>query len=643
MNKISFAMGLHFHQPVGNFEEILDRSYRNCYKPFLETFSKYPEVKMTFHLSGNLLDYFQDSHPEFLDKVKALVDSGRVEIMGGGYYEPIFQAIPTQDRIGQVQMLSDYCENRFGRRPLGMWVPERVWSPEFIKDLYSCGVRYTVLDDTHLMKAGLSEDELYSYFTTTRQGSRLAIFPSSKALRYSIPFKAPRQITEYFRKIAKDRKDILFTYGDDVEKFGEWPWTYDWVYRKGWLDNFFKELTKNRHWIELVTFSEYMDSHVPRRDVSIPEASYEEMLEWSEGSWMNFLSKYPESNQMHKRMLYVSRKISEVDAPDSTEELKAARKELYKAQTNCAYWHGVFGGIYLYNLRSAVYEHLINADRIIDNIEHKSQEGWKAVKRVDLYKSGKDSVVCESKDFFMSIDPGCGGIIRELDYKPRSINLINTLARRMEPYHRKAIERLNNRITSPLKIYEAMKSVDKRIKRGIFYDRHLRSCLVDHFIGRDLEKRDFADCNYTDSGDFADGAYTVNLKDGKVILERDGKVSGTPVFITKEIYIYSEKEIGILYIIKNKGTNRLDTYFGTEFNITMPDAESGEALMFSTEPEKIWNFPVETVSQSERSYDMNYQSTCIFPIWHIGLGAGEEKRIDISWRMFAQGPVLKGA
>jgi len=386
-----------------------------------------------------------------------------------------------------------------------------------------------------------------------------------------------------------------------------------------------------------------MDSHAPCRDVSIPEASYEEMLEWSEGSWMNFLSKYPESNQMHKRMLYVSRKISEVDAPDSTGKLEAAKKELYKAQTNCAYWHGVFGGIYLYHLRSAVYEHLINADRIIDKIEHKDQVGWKEARRVDLYEKGEDSIVCESKDFFMSVDPGRGGIIRELDYKPRSINLINTLARRKEPYHRKAIERLNNRITSPLEIYEAMKSVDKRIKRGIFYDRHLRSCLIDHFIDRDLEKRNFADCNYTDSGDFAEGVYTVRLKDDKVILQRDGEVSGTPVFITKEICIYSEKEIGILYTIKNKGTNRLDTYFGTEFNVTMPGAESGAGLTFSTEPEKIWNFPVETVSQSERSYDMNFQSTCIFPIWHIELGVGEEKGIGISWRMFAQGRVLKEA
>lgn len=524
-----------------------------------------------------------------------------------------------------------------------MWVPERVWSPELIKDFYSCGVKYTVLDDIHLMKAGLKQDQLYSYFTTTRQGSRLAIFPSSKALRYSIPFKAPRQITEYFRKIAKDKEDVLFTYGDDAEKFGEWPWTHEWVYRKGWLDNFFKELTKNRRWIELVTFSEYMDSHPPKRDVYIPEASYEEMLEWSEGSWMNFLSRYPESGQMHKRMLYVSRKINKVDASDSTEELKAARKELYKAQTNCAYWHGVFGGIYLYNLRSAVYEHLIKADRIIDKIEHKDHVGWKEARRVDLYKKGEDSIVCESKDFFMSIDPRCGGIIRELDYKPRSINLVNTLARRMEPYHRKAIERLNNRITSPLKIYEAIKSVDKRIKRGIFYDRYLRSCLVDHFIDRDLEKRNFADCNYADSGDFADGAYTVSLKDRKVILQRDGKVSGMLVSIKKEIGIYSEKEIEVLYIIKNNGSDRLDTYFGTEFNVTMPGAESGTDLRFTTEPEKIWNFPVETVSQSERSYDMNYQSTCIFPIWHIELGVGEERDIGINWKMFVQGLVLKEA
>jgi alpha-amylase len=41
-----------------------------------------------------------------------------------------------------------------------------------------------------------------------------------------------------------------------------------------------------------------------------------------------------------------------------------ARRELYRGQCNCSYWHGVFGGLYLGHLRFAVYKHLLAAERL---------------------------------------------------------------------------------------------------------------------------------------------------------------------------------------------------------------------------------------------------------------------------------------
>ena len=175
--------------------------------------------------------------------------------------------------------------------------------------------------------------------------------------------------------------------------------------------------------------------------------------------------------------------------------------------------------------------------------------------------------------------------------------------------------------------------MDKRIKRGIFYDRYLRACLVDHFIEKGLPEADFSDCNYTDLGDFADGTYLVTIKDGKVILERNGEVLRTKVFIKKEIAIRSDREIEISYTIRNNSSVMLDTCFGTEFNVTMPGDEPGAGLSFSVEPEKIWKISVETVSQSERSYGLNFQSRCIFPIWAIKLDGAEESSFTITWRL----------
>jgi len=353
VNNIYFAIALHFHQPVGNFPHILERSHKLCYKPFLEQLCQYPDIKMTFHISGCLIDYFEEKYPQTLDLIKQMVSRNQIEIMGGGYYEPILPAIPERDLIGQVQMMSEYIKKKFGFCPNGIWIPERVWEPRLARSIYNCGIKYSILDDTHFFRSGVKKEDMYGYFLTGEGNKKIAIFPSDKNLRYLIPFKYPNETIDYFRNLANKRTNLLFTYGDDGEKFGEWPGTHEWVYGKNWLKNFFDALVQNKGWVKLITFSDYLQNNSPVGTTQISSGSYEEMMEWSDGNWMNFLKKYPESNQLHKKMVYVSEKIAKLEKKikkADSENIKEAQRELYQGQCNCGYWHGVFGGLYLFHL-----------------------------------------------------------------------------------------------------------------------------------------------------------------------------------------------------------------------------------------------------------------------------------------------------
>jgi len=231
------------------------------------------------------------------------------------------------------------------------------------------------------------------------------------------------------------------------------------------------------------------------------------------------------------------------------------------------------------------------------------------------------------------------------------------------------LERINNRVTGPIKIHEAIKTMDDGIRKGIFYDTYARSCLIDHFIDKDLDMEDFADSRYIDKGDFIDAPYAARVEKKCAILSREGKVRGRVILVSKDIRISSDTQIDISYTLKNKSDAKIDTFFGTEFNVTMPCADSdrysygsrdkglgglgnrgsiqgatsvsikdsqralGLDFMFEGPMEKIWYFPVKTVSQSERAYDLSYQSSCIFPIWNLRLDAGEEIRLFIRWAM----------
>ncbi len=64
--------------------------------------------------------------------------------------------IPHRDRVGQIRGFSDYLRELFGVSVRGMWVPERVWEQHLVSALVEAGVEYTVLDDFHFQRAGLS-------------------------------------------------------------------------------------------------------------------------------------------------------------------------------------------------------------------------------------------------------------------------------------------------------------------------------------------------------------------------------------------------------------------------------------------------------------------------------------------------------
>ena len=126
------------------------------------------------------------------------------------------------------------------------------------------------------------------------------------------------------------------------------------------------------------------------------------------GFWRNFLTKYPEAGHMHKKMLYISEKLDDLRKKGGKKKiLDKAAKELYRGQCNCAYWHGVFGGLYLFHLRRAVYYHLIKSEKYMDEAVHGNRVFCDVVCR-DFDADGLDEVILENKEYALYFDPADG-------------------------------------------------------------------------------------------------------------------------------------------------------------------------------------------------------------------------------------------
>jgi alpha-amylase len=652
--------GVHNHQPVGNFAEVFKKATRYCYQPFVNTLYRYPQIKATIHFSGSLIDWMLKDAPEVLAKIKEMVKRGQIEILSGGYYEPILPIIPERDRIGQINMLSSFIKDYFEYEPKGMWIGERVWEVGLVKSITETGVQYILLDDFHFLNAGIKQENLTGYYVIEEAGSRLAVFPINKVLRYSIPFSLPAQPIVYLKNLVHDREDIAITIVDDGEKFGLWPGTYRWVYGQKWLENFFQLLLRNNEWLKTQTVGDYMKKYKPLGSCHIPSASYEEMMQWSGGSFRNFFFKYPEANNLQQRMLYLSQKLKQ-----SSKDNKEAKRYLYMAQCNCPYWHGVFGGIYLGHLRHAAYKNLLTTQALLDQQKHLP---WIESEIFDFDKDGKDELVIKNSLLNIFIAPQLGGGIFELDYIAKTFNLMDTITRRSEPYYEKIIGKNKGRIFKskrkpPISIHDLLSSKEPGLKNLLVFDKYRRISLLDHFLSKELAFSDFKNMCYEELGDFIDAHYSVKvIKESRtitVILQRTGTVrynaKKVPLAISKKITLNDcDAKIIIEYSLENLSRVAIDIIFAIEFNISPENQalanklqcqEKSKQRIFSlTEDVKIksitdinlldatkgiktafyfdkyphlWSYPLETVSASEQGFERNYQQTVILPYWPL--------------------------
>src|SRR5215472_232969 len=496
---------VHAHQPAGNFEHVFKECYENAYDAFLAMVEKHPGVRVGLHYSGPLLLWIEKNHPRYFARLRKLAARGQVELIGGGFYEPILISIPSADQVEQLNRLARYIEHHFGKRPAGAWLAERVWEPQLPASLAAANVAYTLVDDLPFIAAGFEPDELFGAYIAEDRGKSVWLFPGLKELRYLIPFRRVPETMEYLEKAAQLHPGGMAAFGDDMEKFGCWPGTFKHCYLDGWLEEFFAALEENSSWLKTVTPGEFMASHLPLGRADLPTASYAEMMEWvlptrprlrffslekefaaraevlaflRGGSWRGFFRKYPESNLLHKKMLRASAAVTSIPPRRTTAEYTAqfqeARDHVLRGQGNDAYWHGVFGGIYAPHLRTEVWRHLIRAEALAD---HLTPGGLvPRVELVDYDADGAAEVLFTAPEFQSLLKPSDGGTLSMFDFRPANATLINSVIRRAEAYHTRLREAANPAPSGggAVSIHDQVLMKEPNLERFLRYDRHAR-------------------------------------------------------------------------------------------------------------------------------------------------------------------------
>jgi alpha-amylase len=674
---ISLLFGVHAHQPVGNFPEVIEQAHLRCYRMFFNALERHPQFRFSVHVSGWLLDVLLERYPEDMQRLRTMTARGQVEWFGSGDCEPVLAAIPHRDRLTQLAALSEKIERHFGQRPRGAWLTERVWESQVVPSLGAAGIRYVAVDDYHFLCAGQPADKLDSFWSTEDDGRRLDLFPISEQARYRLPFSPAGEAVAWLEQLARAGQRAA-VYFDDIEKFGIWPETYKWVYEQGWLNQFVEGVLASPL-IRTSTYADYHDANTTRGVVYLPTTSYVEMNEWTlpapaarafhrlverekgegrydankpwlrGGIWRNFLSRFPEANWMHKRMLGLSERLAALSPVARTPAMQEA---LHRAQANDAYWHGLFGGLYLPHLRRAVWNNLLELEAELDQVAPRTGTARLDADldgHAELFLGGQGHHIRLGGGALLAHD-GVQAVVREdghaalleLSAYAAHHNFGDALRRIDEVYHDK--------------IRAAVGAAPAAGPAAGIASPHERVAFVHTIEPADLApdarpRLSFLDTWVTDNGErrMLDGYAAVDAESGIYVQEGNG-------WSLEKRYAVRGNTLSVCYRAKGLSGGRLETQlniampscdgflgryiladgsipcgFGQELSLdhavslVLDDGVLGGALALGGKPARILARPHHTVSQSEAGFEKIMQCAELTLSWTL-----DEEEIEVT-------------
>ncbi len=667
---MKFSFCLHIHQPVGNFDDVIEKAFQSCYKPMLDEFSK---IKTGLHISGSLLEWLEKHYPEFITGISAAVQSGNMELLSSGRYEPVLPVFRRDDIIMQIRDYSEHLRKLCGTSPAGLWLTERVWEPQLASLIAEAGLNYAILDDAHLVSAGVRERELFKPWITEDAGSSIRLLGGNMGLRYKIPFAPVDEVIEHLQNLNLDDSQLVL-YADDGEKFGVWPGTAELCYNDDWLSRFISEIS-SADWIETILPSEAA-SMKASGPLYVPAMSYSEMGDWAltpaakedlestrsvleehdetgksypflfGGFWRNFFSLYPESNDLRARVL-----LAEDIVKRSGSE--SALHHFWRSQCNCSWWHGVFGGIYLPHLRDAVWKELAVAEhRALDILDE-----FPRVVSGDINNDGLSERLVTGRKLSVMVHRGQGLTISELTVFNDTGNPIpfgHVLTRQTESYH-SDVRAAEVRIRTEETIH-SKPGAEKGLADDIIIDRWRKVSFTDLAIPAD---NCFEEWIQAEVGvvDFQDSDIVFSNCRGDNFLQDNAEISKEQYVIRKTLMVDSfhgvvkasskwkappnirvgmELSFNMLsgagpdrYIQIDGGVKHSPGWKGKGRGCEILFADEWRGGYIRVELNKeydIWQCPIESVNLSERGFEKVHQGVSVY----ISGITDRDGRLDIS-------------
>lgn len=431
-------------------EEEKEDYYQKSLKPFISFVFKSPSIYVSCYYSGALLEWLSENHKEFIIMLQELAKENKIELIGSGFYEPIFPLLTNKEKRSQIDLFSTYIRQNFKQRVNGITLFNHVWEAPLASALIGSGVKYLLLPQEALSFSEFNSEEIYSRFITEDQGRTLSIFPIHTQLVSLLKGKGFDSFKKSFSQIPFSSKEapivnLIFDGATIIEDsyatkehiaLGCLKELTTYIEKCTSLIEYskFSKLLKTPSMAKKVYISYYqnncLDSKMFPLDKQCASLILKNRLKDSnqiyshlQGNFRQFLTRYRESNLIYAKQQWVKLLISQCS---DKERKKNASEVLLKSQRgDLLFYDENFPGIYDAKARKEVYANLIEAEKIT----REKGEFHPYICLHDYTLDGQDDILFSGNNFNIYFTKK-GGEAFLLDYLPAKWNFVDT----MNPY-----------------------------------------------------------------------------------------------------------------------------------------------------------------------------------------------------------------
>lgn len=206
---------------------IVQRIARECYVPtnelLLDLIDIYPQIRVTFSLSGTVMDQLDEYAPEALDSFRKLALTGCVEFLSETHYHSMSCMMPGSEFEEQVMKHAERLNECLGVRPCTFRNTELIYSDDIGRRIGKLGFTGVLIDGVSRIPLLESPNHVYHHPDDPQLMLLTRNYPLSDEIAFRYLTHDRRLTVKKFMDAVRATPpfDPVITLGMDYETFGE--------------------------------------------------------------------------------------------------------------------------------------------------------------------------------------------------------------------------------------------------------------------------------------------------------------------------------------------------------------------------------------------------------------------------------------